>query len=130
MSDIQLSGGVCERLISTDAGEDFLAMPHRLQVLGIKQVANNKGTPATNDRHRFIISDGVHFMQSMLATQLNHLIEQKQIDKYNVIETERLSVNMVQGRRYVFVGRVLSRIDLFLLLQACHLAWISRHWHS
>ncbi|KAH9180401.1 replication factor-a protein [Lactarius sanguifluus] len=58
----------------------FGAPKPTLQFLSIKKVVasaatnspSNQGAP-TNDRYRIIISDGVHFLQAMLATQLNYL---------------------------------------------------------
>eukprot|EP00965_Chrysotila_dentata_P170726 5635836-Pleurochrysis_carterae.AAC.5 len=45
----------------------------KIQIVDVKKIANNGG-----DRHRLVISDGQHLMQAMLATQLNHLVEQGQ----------------------------------------------------
>lgn len=47
-----------------------------VQLLEVKQIAGNGGSPP---RYRLIISDGVHFMQAMLATQLNDLVTNGQV---------------------------------------------------
>lgn len=51
---------------------------------------------------RLILSDGVHFIQSMLATQLNSFVEDKSLDKNVVIKLTQFVTNAVQGRKWVF----------------------------
>ena len=50
---------------------------------------------------RVILSDGTNYLQSMLATQLNHLVEEKQMDKHTVLKLTGFSMNYVQQRRSV-----------------------------
>jgi len=61
--------------------------------------------PPSLDRHvadgRIILSDGVHFIQSMLATQLNNYVEDKSLDKNVVIKLTQYVTNAVQGRKSV-----------------------------
>lgn len=54
---------------------------------------------AANTDCRIILSDGIHFIQSMLATQLNPLVEDKSLDKNVVIKLTQFVVNQVQGRK-------------------------------
>lgn len=51
------------------------------------------------DRYRVIVSDGEHFLQSMLATQLNHLVEEEQILKHSIAVIEKFTCNLVQGKK-------------------------------
>lgn len=51
---------------------------------------------------RLILSDGVHFIQSMLATQLNSFVEDKSLDKNVVIKLTQFVTNAVQGRKSVY----------------------------
>ena len=48
---------------------------------------------------RIILSDGKYFMQSMLATQLNQLVDSNQLDKNVVVKLTGFVTNAVQGRR-------------------------------
>lgn len=48
---------------------------------------------------RVILSDGTHFIQSMLATQLNHMVESKELDKNVVVKLSQYVTNAVQGRK-------------------------------
>ena len=65
-----LSTGAIRRMFNNEqpgSGEE----PYAVQVIDLKQLPNNQGGSV---RHRLIISDGVHFMQAMLATQLNAVV--------------------------------------------------------
>jgi len=96
---VQLTAGSCYRLYNADPNDDDLFNnPHTLQVLSIKKVsAANTGSV---DRYRIIISDGIHFMQAMLATQLNSMVNDNSIGKHTVIGVDKLTCNYVQEKRY------------------------------
>ena len=51
---------------------------------------------------RIILSDGNHFIQGMLATQLNHLVDDHTLDKNTVVKLKQFVTNAVQGRKSVF----------------------------
>jgi replication factor A1 len=94
----QLSAGVCLKLLQNgDTNQDLLEQEHIVQVLSVKSVSP--------DRFRVIFSDGIYYAQSMLATQMNHLATEKSIDKHTIIALEKLSFNIVQGRRSVVSQR-------------------------
>lgn len=46
------------------------------------------------------MSDGIHFIQAMLATQLNSMVHDETIRKHTVVVIEKLSCNNVQEKRY------------------------------
>ena len=50
---------------------------------------------------RAILSDGVLFIQAMMATQLNPLVEAGEINKFTVICVQQFACNYVQTRKYV-----------------------------
>ncbi|KAF6764012.1 hypothetical protein DFP72DRAFT_873992 [Ephemerocybe angulata] len=82
----QLSTGSCEKLQTAPQNDTSVyEAPHTLQFLSVKKVhgATASGTPnqPPPDRYRIILSDGVHFIQAMLATQLNHLILDGQLQR-------------------------------------------------
>ena len=101
MTDIpQLTGGICARL--NDPANENTAIfdsPPTLQFLSIKKVAPTGGTGGNLDRYRIIVSDGQNFLQSMLATQLNYLVEEDLIAKGGIVVLEKFAINFIQGRR-------------------------------
>jgi replication factor A1 len=60
------------RAIYDSEGQPIPGVPSPvLQVLAVKKI--NSTTPNSTERWRVVLSDGSHFIQSMLATQLNHM---------------------------------------------------------
>lgn len=47
------------------------------------------------------MSDGKHYLQAMLGTQLNNLVESNALTKNGLITLTQYATNVVQGRRYV-----------------------------
>ncbi|GMK57399.1 hypothetical protein CspeluHIS016_0402330 [Cutaneotrichosporon spelunceum] len=71
-----------------------------LQVLSIKRIqAANSNT----DRFRVILSDGQYFVQSMLATQLNNLVEDESLKKNVVIKLTQFVTNTVQNKKLIII---------------------------
>lgn len=97
----QLSAGICLKLQNAESGdEDLFTAGHTVQFLSIKQVTpTTTGSSAAMDRYRIIISDGEHFLQAMLATQLNSLVHDDSIGKNTVAVIEKLTCNFVQNKR-------------------------------
>lgn len=94
----QLEQGICKRLNDASQNDqDLFLTPHTVQVLSVKTVG--QGT-SPNERYRIILSDGVHFIQAMLATQLNDMVASNQLTKNCIATVEKLSCNYVQERRY------------------------------
>lgn len=113
-SDLTLSAGICQRLHTGDSSDQSLwSTKPTLQFLSIKKVVpggpNNPN--ATTDRYRIIISDGVHFLQAMLATQLNYLVEEDRIGKHTIALIENMSCQTITDKRLVILLalRVLQR---------------------
>ena len=100
MSDIQLTAGVCKRFAdANDAQAELDGTPIHLQVLSIKKIPSNT-TPAV-DRYRMILSDGENFLQSMLATGMNHTVTDGTVNKHSIISVDKFTSNLVQERRCV-----------------------------
>ncbi|KAG2349455.1 replication factor-A protein 1 [Suillus weaverae] len=100
----QLSSGICRRLNEAPQEEiDQLASGHTVQLLSIKKVAPTSSSTTATDRFRIIISDGVHFVQAMLATQLNDLVANGDINKNTVVVIDKLACNFVQDKRLIII---------------------------
>lgn len=99
----QLSAGICARLSEASPTEiDELGTGYTVQLLSIKKVAQATTTVATIDRYRIILSDGVHFVQAMLATQLNEFVSRGDIVKNSIVVIDKLTCNFVQDKRSGF----------------------------
>jgi replication factor A1 len=113
-SDLTLSGGICQRLHAGDSNDQSVwSTKPTLQFLSIKKVVpgTNPGPNnpnATTDRYRIIISDGLHFLQAMLATQLNYLVEEDRIGKNTIAHIENMSCQTIADKRSV------SRLSSFV----------------
>ncbi|BFZ57974.1 Replication factor A protein 1 [Savitreella phatthalungensis] len=83
-----------------DAPEGAQPTSTILQVLQIKQL-----TSASNnqDRYRLVLSDGVNFIQAMVATQLNDLIKKDQLVKGVFINLTSYSITMMKERKILIV---------------------------
>lgn len=74
------------------AGEEVSAP--NMQVLGYKKIAGSG-----QERYRILLSDGEFSNSfSMLATQLNHMIHDKQLEQYTIIKVDKYICNQVQGQ--------------------------------
>jgi replication factor A1 len=95
---VQLTAGSCSRLYTAAPEEDDpFNIPHTLQLLSIKKVS--AVTTGSIERYRIIISDGISFLQAMLATQLNGMVNDNSIAKHTVVAIDKIACNIVQGKR-------------------------------
>ena len=101
----QLSAGSCE-LLQNAMPEDVnvFSTQYTVQFLSIKKVGQPPANPAP-DRYCIIMSDGTHYMQAMLATQLNGMVQDNEIGKNTVAVLEKLTCNYVQEKRYCLKTR-------------------------
>ncbi|KAG6814572.1 hypothetical protein H0H92_000100 [Tricholoma furcatifolium] len=99
---VQLSAGICNRLAQASPDDhELFNGPHTVQFLSIKKVnAPNQGAI---DRYRIIISDGINFLQAMLATQLNSMVSDATIGKHTVAVIEKLTCNYVQEKKLYII---------------------------
>jgi replication factor A1 len=74
-----------------------------LQILAVKKI--NATTPNSGERWRIVLSDGVYFIQSMLATQLNPLVNNNEILKGGLIKLGQYTMNKMKDKRYTSCGR-------------------------
>ncbi|KAJ3541514.1 hypothetical protein NM688_g6073 [Phlebia brevispora] len=105
MVNAQLTAGICERLVNTTNQEEVDALyssEPTVQILSIKKVGPTSGANAV-DRYRIIVSDGEHFTQAMMATQLNHFVEEGLVGKNTIVIIEKFTSNFVQEKRLLIV---------------------------
>jgi len=70
-----------------------------MQILSFKKIPS-----ASTERFRLLISDGLYSNScAMLATQLNSLITDGQIDEYCVIRVNKHSCNNMQGKKVIII---------------------------
>ncbi|KAG8214733.1 hypothetical protein J3R82DRAFT_9821 [Butyriboletus roseoflavus] len=100
----QLSAGICLRLSEASPTEiDELGLGYTVQLLSIKKVNQTTNTVSAIDRYRIILSDGVYFVQAMLATQLNELVSRGDIVKNTIVVVDKLTCNFVQDKRLIII---------------------------
>ncbi|KAJ3506293.1 hypothetical protein NMY22_g17301 [Coprinellus aureogranulatus] len=100
-SEFQLSAGSCKRLQTAPHSDDTVYdSPHTIQFLSIKKVNSTNANGGPLERYRIIVSDGIHFIQAMLATQLNSLVNEQTITRNTVAVIEKSTCNTVQGKKY------------------------------
>jgi Replication factor-A protein 1, N-terminal domain len=75
-----------------------------LQVLAVKKLAATNAAVTNTERWRIVLSDGEHFIQSMLATQLNHMIANNEIQKGVLVKLTQYTTNKMKEKKYVPCG--------------------------
>ncbi|XP_039272067.2 replication protein A 70 kDa DNA-binding subunit-like [Styela clava] len=93
MADL-VKPGVVAAILSDEQPENPV-----FQVLGTKIIESS-----ATERVRLNVSDGEYSLATtMLATQLNHLVKEKKIDKYAIIKLTKYQVSVLQQSRHILV---------------------------
>jgi replication factor A1 len=92
--------GVREIIVMQSNSSDPAFQPI-LQVISIKPVANNNGVGV--NRYRAVLSDGEHFVQGMLATQFNELVDNDELQVNSLIQVQEFMNNNIQGRSVIIL---------------------------
>lgn len=71
--------------------------------MDIKRLNAQTTGQASADRFRMLISDGVHYMQAMLATQLNALVISEEIAARSVVRLDEFICNNVHDRQIAII---------------------------
>ncbi|KAG8532533.1 uncharacterized protein KY384_002410 [Bacidia gigantensis] len=71
-----------------------------LQCVQVKPLAGQQGTP---ERFRVVFSDISNFVQSMLATQANHVVHEGKLVKGCFVRLKSFQANQVKGKRIIIV---------------------------
>ncbi|CAL5097352.1 unnamed protein product [Urochloa decumbens] len=93
-------GGVAE--VSRHADGDGTMQPV-LQVVDVKRITGRAPNPGASERFRMVLSDGVHTMQSMLATAENQRVLDGTIKKGSIIHLKEFTCSTIQLRRIVII---------------------------
>ncbi len=95
----ELTPGTIQRLKTAPSEDlDVLKTEYVVQILSLKKI----GAATVNgpDRYRIIISDGVYYMQAMLATPLNHMVLDNTLARGSIVALEKLTCNYLKEKRY------------------------------
>ncbi|KAI0928948.1 hypothetical protein AcW1_010317 [Taiwanofungus camphoratus] len=100
----QLTAGICARIHDANNFDEALCSSSpTIQLLSLRKVAPASGSAAAVERYRIIISDGENFLQAMLATQLNSLVDDGHIQRHSIVVVEKFTCNIVQERRLFII---------------------------
>ncbi|CEP18126.1 hypothetical protein [Parasitella parasitica] len=94
---MSLTTGAVKVLYDEQKGHPLHSNP-TVQIINIKAITVNGGI-----RHRVIISDGVNFMQAMLAQQHSHLVDHEQIKRHSIITLKEFVCNALQSRKLLIL---------------------------
>ncbi|KAG1461501.1 hypothetical protein G6F46_002012 [Rhizopus delemar] len=93
----QLSAGAIKAIYYEEKSNPLSNNPI-VQVINIKAVPVNGST-----RYRAIVSDGINFMQAMLATQHTALVEQGQIKRNSIIRINEYVCNLLSNKKVLII---------------------------
>lgn len=77
-----------------------------VQVIDLKRISSAQNNTSNPPRFRLAISDGTHFQQAMIATQLNALIADNTLQVNSLIRLHEIICNTVQDKRIVIILNV------------------------
>jgi replication factor A1 len=69
-----------------------------MQCLQIKQMAPSA---QGGDRYRLVMSDGEHYVQTMLGTQGNHVVHEGKLQRGSIARVKQYTPNNVKGKKCV-----------------------------
>ncbi|KLO19144.1 replication factor-a protein [Schizopora paradoxa] len=96
------AGSLMKLLNSQEEDEQLWTAGHVIQIVSMKKVTN-PGREGQMERYRLIISDGAYYTQAMLATQLNHMVDEDRLRKLDVVKVDKLTCNTVQNKRLIIL---------------------------
>lgn len=89
---VNLTANAISAIIAGDVNSKPL-----VQVLDIKLIGNSQ------ERYRFLLSDGVSTQHAMLATQLNDRVKTGRVIKGSVLQLIDYICSTVQNRKYAYL---------------------------
>ena len=91
MSSEQLTEGVIGSMLASTDGTTPVVP--KCQILSLKKLQTTSASANVSERYRVVLSDGVHYTQAMLATQLKPLVENGMLDKNVVVRITQFTSN-------------------------------------
>ncbi|KTW28781.1 hypothetical protein T552_01411 [Pneumocystis carinii B80] len=81
------------------------AQPGALQTPIFQVLQVRKLTSVSNgvERYRIVLSDSIHYVQSMLASQKNELVVSGKLQKGAIVQLIQFSVNMMKERKIIII---------------------------
>ncbi|PWA01780.1 hypothetical protein BB558_002098 [Smittium angustum] len=101
MSGVNLSEGAINAF-ETNRSAQF-PTPLLQIVSQIKEITNTNTGPQKLTRYRAMVSDGSGTINVFFATQLNPLIESKEVDKFTVIKVNQYQVNPIKDGKLLLI---------------------------
>ena len=101
MSSTSLTPNAVREVVA--AGKQEVNFNPVCQIINIKNVTNKAANSGQPNRFRVIISDGECYIQGMLATQLNHMIEGEELKTHNIVRINQFMINGVKGKTLIVV---------------------------
>lgn len=74
-----------------------------VQIVELKKISHSNSNPNAAPRYRLAISDGSHFQQAMIATQLNVLITEHKLTLNCLVRIKEVICNTVQQKKIVII---------------------------
>jgi len=96
----ELTTGTVAKVFNAVDPSEVEDLQPTVQLLSIKKVANARDLN-TPDRYRIIVSDGAQFIQAMLATQLNDLVESNQLRRNVIVRLTKFAAQNISSKRWV-----------------------------
>eukprot|EP00980_Cylindrotheca_fusiformis_P028072 scaffold22577_cov122-Cylindrotheca_fusiformis.AAC.51 len=100
---MSLTTGGIRKIISMSSTSTDAAFQPVFQLISIKAVGNSNGV---RRRFRAVLSDGTHFVQGMLATQLNHMVESQELQNNSLVSVSDFMNNSIQGRNVIILLKI------------------------
>lgn len=94
----ELTAGIVAKAFNAVDPSEVENLQPTVQLLSIKKVANARDTN-NPDRYRIIVSDGAQFIQAMLATQLNDLVEAGQLRRNVIVRLNKFAAQNISAKK-------------------------------
>jgi hypothetical protein len=95
-SNLALTPHAVHAIITDDSKAADPRFTPLLQVINIKQIPGSDAT--TGVRYRLILSDGTHFVNGMMASQMSALVASGELQLNGVLQLKSFMRNLIQGQ--------------------------------
>lgn len=95
-SNLALTPHAVQAIITDDSKAADPRFTPLLQVINIKQIPGSDAT--TGVRYRLILSDGTHFVNGMMASQMSALVASGELQLNGILQLKSFMRNLIQGQ--------------------------------